>query len=83
MGPTSEVEEPPAQFAYTRGYGQSMFQVLIAEEIIMYDYGTWPVGTLVPTLHRGNPFCGESVGQMPLGYLQYPPQLGYMNTYQW
>ncbi len=33
MGPTSEMVEPPAQFAYTRGYGQMdyeqpMFQVM-------------------------------------------------------
>ena len=81
------VESPP-QFEYARGYGQMdyeqpMFLVLISEEIVMYDYGTWPVGTWVPTLHRYNPFCGDSVGQMPPGYLQYPPQLEWMNTYQW
>ena len=88
MGPTSEVVEPPAQFEYARGYGkmhyeQPMFQVLMAEEIITYDYGTWPAGTWVPTFHRDNPFCGDSVGQMPPGYLQYSPQLEWMNQYQW
>jgi hypothetical protein len=86
-GSTYEVVEPPPQFDYSRGYGQvdyeqPMFQSLPTEEM-SYEYDTWPVGTWVPTLHRDNPFCGDSVGQMPPGYLQYPPQLEWMNTYQW
>ena len=40
MGPTTEMVEPPAQFAYARGYEQMdyeqpMFLVPISEEIIM------------------------------------------------
>ena len=86
-GSTYEVVEPPPQFDYSRVYGQvdyeqPMFQSLPTEEM-SYEYDTWPVGTWVPTLHRDNPFCGDSVGQMPPGYLQYPPQLEWMNTYQW
>ena len=78
IGP--EVVEPPTQFEYARGYGQmdyeqSMFQDLMAEEIITHDYGTWPAGTSVPILQRDNPFCADSVKQMLPGHLQYPPQL--------
>jgi hypothetical protein len=67
MRPTTEVVEPPAQFQYARGYGQMdyeqpMFQVVMAEEIVTYEYSTWPAGSWVPTFHRDNPFCGESVG---------------------
>jgi len=88
MGPTSEVVETPAQFEYSGGYGQMeyeqpMFQFLMAKEIITYDHGTWPVGTWVPTLHRDDPFCGDSVRQMPPGYLQFSPQLEWLNPYQW
>jgi len=87
-GPTSELVEPPAHFEYSGGYGQMdyeqpMFQFLMTKEIITFDYDTWPVGTWVPTLHRDSPFCGDSVGQMAPGYLQYPPQLKWMNPCQW
>jgi hypothetical protein len=88
MEPTSEVVEPPAQFEFAGVFGQMdyeqpIFQILMAKEIITYDYGTWPVGTWVPTLHRDNSFFADSAGQMPPGYLQYPPQLEWMNPYQW
>jgi hypothetical protein len=88
IGPISKLVEPPAQFEYSGGYGQMvyeqpMFQFLMAKEIITYGYDTWPVGTWVTTLHRDNPFCGDSVGQIATGYLQYPPQLEWMNSYQW
>jgi len=88
MGPTSEVVETPAQFEYSGGYGlmeyeQPMFQFQMTNAIITYYYDGWPVGSWVPTLHRDNPFCGDSVGQMAPGYLQYPPQLEWMNPYQW
>jgi len=42
IGPTSEVVEPPAQFEYARDYEQHMFRILMAEEVIIYGYGTWP-----------------------------------------
>jgi len=88
MGPTSEVVETPAQFEYSGGYGemeyeQPMFQYQMTNAVFTYYYDGWPVGTWVPTLHRDNPFCGVSVGQMAPGYLQYPPQLEWMNPYQW
>ena len=88
MGPTSEVVETPAQFEYSGSYGQMeyeqpMFQFQMTNGVITYYYDGWPVGAWVPTLHGDNPFCGDSVGQMAPGYLQYPPQLEWMNPYQW
>jgi hypothetical protein len=83
MRQTSEVVEPPGEFEYASDYGhmdyeQPMFQVLPAE-----DYGTWTAGSWMPTLHRDNPFYGDIVGQMLLGYLQYTLQHVWMNPYQW
>ena len=68
MEQTSEVVEPPAAFEYARDYGQMdyeqpMFKVLLAKEIITYDCVTWSAGTWVPTLHRDNPFYGDTVGK--------------------
>ena len=87
MGPESEVVEPIAHFQYAWSYQhidyeQSTPQTWPTEEISSQYNGTWPAGTWVPTLHGGNPFCVDSAGQMPPGYLQYP-QLEWMNTYQW
>jgi hypothetical protein len=53
--PLKEVVEPPAKFADARGYehmdvDEPMSQILMTEEIIRYDYGTWTTGTSVPTL---------------------------------
>jgi hypothetical protein len=66
MGQTGEVVEPPAEFEYATDYGQMayeqpMLKFLPAEEIITYeyDYGTWPAGIWVPTLHRDNSFYGD------------------------
>ena len=64
-------------------YEQPMFQFQITNAVFTYYCDGWPVGTWVPTLHLDNPFCGDSVGQMPPGYLQYSPQLEWMNPYQW
>jgi hypothetical protein len=88
VGPRPEVVEQPTQFDYGRNYGcmyyeQPTFQVLMGEEIISYEYGTWRAGTWVPTLHGDSPFCGDSVGKMPTGYIQYSPQLVWMNPSQW
>jgi hypothetical protein len=84
VGPTPEMVELRTHFEYSRSYGhmyyeQPTFQVLMGDEIISHEYGTWPAGTWVPTLHGGSPFCGDSLGQMPTGYVQCPPQLEWKN----
>ncbi len=47
LRPTSEVVEPPAKFEYASDYEQPIFRVLVGEEVIIYEYGTWPAGTRV------------------------------------
>jgi hypothetical protein len=84
----TEVVEPPAELDYAMDYGQMhyeqpMSQFLMAGEVFTYDYGTRTSGNWVPTLQRENPFFADSARQMPISYLQYPPQLEWMNTYQW
>ena len=57
----------------------------VVEPPVQFQYarGYGQMDTWVPTLHRDNPFCRNSVGQMPPGYLQYPPQPQWMIPYQW
>ena len=67
MGPTSEVVEPPAQFQYAGGYGQTdyeqpMFQVLLTEDIMSHEYDTWPASIFVPIPKRENQFNEDIMG---------------------
>jgi hypothetical protein len=85
IGPTSEVVEPPLQIEYTRGYGQMdyeqpMFQVLPTEEIMSYEYDTWPAGTWVPIPQTENQFHEDVIGPTSV-VLEPRPQFEYTRGY--
>jgi hypothetical protein len=54
--------EPPASVECTEDFGQPMFQILPAEEIMTHEYGTRPVDTWLPILQADNQFIEDIMG---------------------